>query len=451
MKIFTSLLIFLNITLLLNAQTKYSSGFKDGYKAGYSYNNKWVVVPPTPPTPVPKITESSDNYQDGYNRGFVKGKNDYNNNSNPTSLTHRNTNITSTFAPIDLNNLSQLYELKTEHTYLATEVFSKLLQDINSSFEYLISKYPVDKKNLNNKKEYFLSEENKINPFLKIANYGNIATRSQVNKMKKYINDLQNEFIVFLNKYSIRVHFLEGHKSFKENKYSDAILHFTAYLDEYPNEINLYLYRGVAYYKLEELKKGENDLNKYIKSNNKNSKAYKYRGWIKYQQGNFMEALSDFNKQIELSPKSHEAYYNRGSSKSELKDYYGAIADYQKAITFKSDFSMAYNNIAWAYYSLKKFSEALKNANQSIDLDPKNYVAFDSRADIKFELKDYKGCINDADIAISLNPNLSNSFFIKGRATYRLGDKRKACEYWSKAGELGKKEAYEYISKYCNH
>jgi tetratricopeptide (TPR) repeat protein len=454
MKKLTSLLIFLSITLLLNSQTNYDTGFRDGYKAGYLYNNKWAVIPPIPTTPIPQINESSNSYQDGYNRGFVIGKNDYKktaNNTNSGSLTHRNTNIPSTFVPIDLNKISKLYEMKAEYNHLATVTFNELIEKMNEIFQSLLSNYPNDKEFLMKKNEYFTSYNSKIKPFIDLANSQKYVTSILLDKMRDYINGLQNDFLVFLDEYNIRTHFFDGHKSLKEKKYADAIKHFTVYLNKYPEETNLYFYRGIAYYKLKKLSFGENDLNKYIKSNYNNPVAYSYRGWIKYNQGNYMEALSDFNKQIELDPGSYEAYYNRGSVKSELNDYYGSISDYEKAIALKSDFSMAYNNIAWSYYSLKKYSDALKNVNKAIELDSKNYVAYDSRADIKFKLKDYRGCINDADIALSLNPKLSNSFFIKGRATYRLGDKRKACEFWSKAGELGKKEAYEYISKYCNN
>ncbi len=89
-------------------------------------------------------------------------------------------------------------------------------------------------------------------------------------------------------------------------------------------------------------------------------------------------------------------------------------------------------------------------------MDDKNATAYDSRAEIKFNLNDYKGCIDDCDKALSINPNISNTYFLKGRAIYRLGNKEKACEYWSKAGDVGeadapgKKEAFEYIAKYCN-
>ncbi len=82
-------------------------------------------------------------------------------------------------------------------------------------------------------------------------------------------------------------------------------------------------------------------------------------------------------------------------------------------------------------------------------MDSTDYVALDTRGELKLNLNDIKGCIKDFDNAIKLNPKLSNCFFLRGRANLKLQNKTKALEDLSKAGELGKKEAYEYISKYC--
>ena len=52
--------------------------------------------------------------------------------------------------------------------------------------------------------------------------------------------------------------------------------------------------------------------------------------------------------------------------------------------------------------------------------------------------------------SLELEPKLANSYLYRGRAYFKLNNKQNACEDWSKAGELGKAEAYEFIQKYCN-
>jgi len=72
------LLLFITLLLSLSTfgQSDYSRGFQNGYKVGYCYND-YGCIPPIPPiTPIPRIGESQDNYQDGYNRGFKQGLED---------------------------------------------------------------------------------------------------------------------------------------------------------------------------------------------------------------------------------------------------------------------------------------------------------------------------------------------------------------------------------------
>ena len=66
-------LFLLFVTIVALGQNNYDRGFKNGYKEGYSYNDISCVAPVPPITPIPLIGESSDNYQDGYNRGFKTG------------------------------------------------------------------------------------------------------------------------------------------------------------------------------------------------------------------------------------------------------------------------------------------------------------------------------------------------------------------------------------------
>lgn len=235
----------------------------------------------------------------------------------------------------------------------------------------------------------------------------------------------------------------------QNNNFNGAISDFSQLNELTPDFMGAYLYKGYALYKIGNFSAALSDLNKFINSVNDEPFAFSTRGWLKYYSKDLIGAMSDFNRQIELEPNSEIAYYNRGSAKSELGDANGAISDYTKAINLKSDFSMAYNNRGWAKFKQKKYSDALIDLNKSIQFDNENWVAFDSRQEIKFAMNDLKGCIEDCNMAILKNAKCDNSYFFRGRANYKQGDKTKACEDWSKAGELSKSEAYEYISKYC--
>ena len=240
-----------------------------------------------------------------------------------------------------------------------------------------------------------------------------------------------------------------GKENYKNQKYNDAISDLTQLISIQPSFAGAYYERGICYKALKNYETAIKDFNKLIELDPNNPQGYDVRASTKSRMKDSYGAIADYNKVIELDPTSPYAYYNRGEAKSDLSDEIGAMADFSKAIELKSDFSMAYNDRAWSKFKLKKYNEAITDLNKAILLDNNNWVAYDSRQETKFALNDLKGCIEDCNSAISINSKCSNSYFIRGRAFYKQGNKTKACEDWSKAGELGKTEAYDFIQKYC--
>ena len=66
---------FVNSNLNAQIKSKYALGFESGFKEGYCYENATYdcFYPLTPEAPLPRLNESRDNYQQGYNRGFKFG------------------------------------------------------------------------------------------------------------------------------------------------------------------------------------------------------------------------------------------------------------------------------------------------------------------------------------------------------------------------------------------
>lgn len=77
MKNFTfTIICLLTLNLGALAQSNFDLGFKAGFKSGYCYSSQssvYCIPPISPIPPLPQISESSSNYQDGYNRGFLYG------------------------------------------------------------------------------------------------------------------------------------------------------------------------------------------------------------------------------------------------------------------------------------------------------------------------------------------------------------------------------------------
>lgn len=162
---------------------------------------------------------------------------------------------------------------------------------------------------------------------------------------------------------------------------------------------------------------------------------------------NLLRRVSNYSKGISLyekylypnMKKRYEIAYlyaSRGECKYKLEDYYSAYEDYKKAIAIYeknissrsflkfsiTDYYYDFSNIC---YFLKKYEEC----KLSIDKGIKTY----------FDGIEY------------YHPTWFKLYTLKGYLNYFIyKNKQQACKDWSRAGELGDNDAYDYIKKYCN-
>ena len=144
--------------------------------------------------------------------------------------------------------------------------------------------------------------------------------------------------------------------------------------------------------------------------------AYYYRGLLNEIWGNHEKAISDFDNAIKLGQNTADIYFNRAISKSKL-GYLNkeSILDFNKAIQLNPKTSNYYFQRGVFYNDIELNNEAL--------------------ADFKNTLK--------------LNPKFSESYTYIGTIINQRGDKKGACEVWTKAVELGNTRAKLLINYYC--
>ena len=177
------------------------------------------------------------------------------------------------------------------------------------------------------------------------------------------------------------------------------------------------------------------------------------QGKYKYDLKNYSGAIDDFTKAISLDSNSDSAYYYRAISKELLGDNEGSIADYTKSIAIGKMYSRAsyvyqargvLKQIAGDYRgSIVDFTTAISLGS---GVNPENYHA---RGTSKGMVKDYVGAIADFTMVISYAPT-NEAYYGRGVANLALHKKNSACLDFSKAEELGNKEAYGYLQKYCH-
>lgn len=147
-------LIILLININVFAQSdKYSKGYQIGWEKGYCYESGYGCTSPIPPlSPLPRIDESSDNYQDGYNRGFFDGQRVKTNSSSQNFNQYTPADFGEFKDPIDVNFVSQVLRKKQQNYNIKrnSEYQKEVSKAINSSIELYneVLKYLIEHENL---------------------------------------------------------------------------------------------------------------------------------------------------------------------------------------------------------------------------------------------------------------------------------------------------------------
>ncbi len=179
------------------------------------------------------------------------------------------------------------------------------------------------------------------------------------------------------------------------------------------------------------------------------SYCYCKKGIYSFENNEFLEAIEFFNKSINVSTiNSIEyrlmAYFYRGKSKLNLNDYYGAKSDFERVYSCKS----RYNNRLVYDWSSKYSKNSFIRVGYNYPSIVKEEVYL-NMAICKMRLKNYSEALIDLNSIIERNSKFGYSFYLRAYVYKALNKKKLACLDASKAGELGIKEAYDFISEFC--
>lgn len=252
------------------------------------------------------------------------------------------------------------------------------------------------------------------------------------------------------------VYYQKAEELWKNKDSKGALEQMNLSIDASPNYSGSYYFRGFIYlYGIRNYDKAIEDFTKAIQMQPDFIDSFFYRGMAYHKLEKEIEAIKDFSKVISMDKENTDAYFMRALIKSSMNDLQGAISDYDEILkrekTAKPTFykmSTVYNNKAYCLVKMDKASEALPLVSKALELDKSEAYIWDTRGEIYFKLAEYEKCIKDMDKAISIEES-ENSYYIRGLAKIKLGKKAEGCKDLSKAGELGKTEAYKAISENC--
>lgn len=489
--------LFFFIALLLSlstfGQSDYSRGFQNGYKVGFCYNEYGCIAPIPPLTPMPRIRESQDNYQDGYNRGFKQGLEDKQaKKSSSSGRTDIQGNYSAPFlgeSSHDPIEFAQRRKLASQNAALEVQ------RQQSANFEEGIKMYNIEIESWQDQKGYeeLYNKKSAIrDAFIELNAAGlnlirpsseleliaykalneamdDIRYKSAIRQTQKLAYDAAAKIIFeqllnkgserpididstrlnmstllntpgILNRTKITENLIVYKPIAEENKVksSDAIVTDSA--EEYYN-------RGNSKNSLQDYKGAIADFTKAIELDIEGASAYYGRGVAKIGLQDYEGAIADNTKAIELEPKHALAYYERGFAKHSLQDYKGAIADYIKSIELEPEYAISYYSRGLAKIGLQDYKGAIADNTKAIELEPEYAQAYCERGLAKDSLRDYIGAIADYTKTIEINPKFAWAYYVRGNAKGKLQDTRGAIADFTMAIELYPKNKEAFYNR----
>ncbi len=190
----------------------------------------------------------------------------------------------------------------------------------------------------------------------------------------------------------------------------------------------------------------------------------------------FQSKLNEINQKLIKQPKDRDLLYRRALLYTNFEYYSEALKDLESLIAKHPDFGLAYftlSNVYWGMYDMASYfdkptdllgivnksdSNTKREANlrkvevaldKSIKLMPDAYFLYYNYGIFLCWNEKFDDALLLFDRAAQINPKNAALQFNLGALNLYLKNYDSACNYLSKAGELGIDRAYTLIEKYC--
>ncbi|MFM9005373.1 MAG: tetratricopeptide repeat protein, partial [Flavobacteriales bacterium] len=210
-------------------------------------------------------------------------------------------------------------------------------------------------------------------------------------------------------------YFLRDDSKHKLKNFSGALTDYDAAKMKGYVGTELFLHRGICRVSLQMFSGAREDLNTYIGFNERSAKAYYWLGAADYMEVENYASIEKLDVAIMLDSAYADAYYLRAANYAELRKYNKALADYGAALTHSPQLYQARLNMARVYLETSNYQSAEEILSE-LRLEPIDFV--------------------------------SDVYYYRGEARYRMKDEEGACKDWKEAageGDLDAKESYEAV------
>ena len=161
---------------------------------------------------------------------------------------------------------------------------------------------------------------------------------------------------------------------------------------------------------------------------------------------------ADNDTDKDLYSRYYKAFYlmNRGVLRAEMIDFIASLEGNVQTLSMDdkgATRARVSDRVARSY----DYSEAIEDMQAATDLVPDIPYLYFNLGNLYCLSGEMVNAIDGYSQAIRLYPSMGDAFFNRGLVLIYLKDKEKGCIDLSRAGELGVRDAYSVIDKYCTN
>ena len=221
--------------------------------------------------------------------------------------------------------------------------------------------------------------------------------------------------------------------------------HMERFLLEQPVKISLFSQTPAT---LTHTLEQEDDLLRERLRNNASPGLLFAKGVIDFQNKQFNAALSSYNQAVEQDPNNFYFYLNRGALQSEMIEFISSMDNTVQVLTL-DDAGTTRARVQEQSRRSYDYSSAIDDMERAALLAPDFAYTYYNLGNLYCLSDRMPDSILSYTKAIELYPYLAEAYYNRGLIQIYLRDKEKGCIDVSTAGELGIKDAYSVIKKFC--
>jgi len=178
-----------------------------------------------------------------------------------------------------------------------------------------------------------------------------------------------------------------------------------------PFIFDAYNFRSLAKYRLGDYDGAISDINKVIGKQSNNPQLYAERAFCKLASQNFNGALNDCNKALSMQAMSEDLYICKGVAETALNKFDNALEDYNTALKINPRNAEIYVRKGITEKQMGNHKEAIENYNHALTIDSSSAFAYYNRAEAKIAISDPNGALSDYNTVLKYEPMNSLAYF----------------------------------------